>query len=232
VLVVIVIARDEQMMEWFKVIRITNMQGIRWVLGALNGWDEPVSLRQAQGWCARMEKAGLIERARIAGVGGSLVWATHSAIGKSAPDLFRQTTRHEVAVSIASARYAAAGYSWQRDEKAASSFDHQTDGVAWQGDVIDLVEVELTAKRQQRYRGIFAAFRRRMSAGAAIRVTYLCTPDAARAVQTAMDDPSIGAGVSQWLHVEPVFDRTGLWVGDEQPEWLHRAEDDLSEVGA
>ncbi|WP_223695373.1 hypothetical protein [Leifsonia poae] len=43
---------------------------------------------------------------------GSIVWATHQAIGKTAPNLFRQTTRHEVAVAAVSARYLCRGYSW------------------------------------------------------------------------------------------------------------------------
>ena len=53
-----VMDRDERMMEWFSIVRVTNVQAIRWVLGALNGWDHPVSTRQAQGWCARMQAAG------------------------------------------------------------------------------------------------------------------------------------------------------------------------------
>ena len=46
-----VMQRDEQMLEWFAIVRVANMQTLRWVLGALNGWDVPVTLRRAQGWC-------------------------------------------------------------------------------------------------------------------------------------------------------------------------------------
>ena len=56
-----VIRRDELMLEWFSIVRVANVQTVRWVLGALNGWTTPVSSRQAQSWCSRMRTAGLIE---------------------------------------------------------------------------------------------------------------------------------------------------------------------------
>ena len=187
-----VMDRDEHMMEWFGIVRVTNVQTIRWVLGALNGWDRPVSARQAQSWCARMQTAGYIDRVNLGGPGGSVVWATFAGAGRSKPDIYRQTTRHEIAVSTACARYAAAGYAWQRDERAQHSWEHQADGVAMGPDWVELIEVELTAKRPVRYEGIFRAFRRRLPDDVS-QVTYLCNPDAGRAVRVALEASLDGA---------------------------------------
>lgn len=93
-----------------------------------------------------METAGLVGRAQLGGAGASLVWATYAGTGQGKPNLSRQTTRHEVAVAAASARYATAGYAWQRDDKPAHAGGHQADGVALAGDWVELVEVELPGK--------------------------------------------------------------------------------------
>jgi hypothetical protein len=156
-----VMPRDEQMMTWFQIVRIANVQAVRWVLGALNGQQSPVSVRRAQTWCARMETAGLIDRAQLGGAGGSLVWGTYAGTGMGRPNVYRQTTRHEVAVAAASARYAVAGYAWQRDEKPNYAGGHQADGVALAPRWAELIEVELTPKRLPRYVSIFQAFRSR-----------------------------------------------------------------------
>ncbi len=214
-----VMDRDERMMDWFGIVRVTNVQSIRWVLGALNGWDRPVSTRQAQAWCARMQTAGYIDRVNLGGAGGSIVWATFAGVGKAKPDVYRQTTRHEIAVSTTCARYAAAGYAWQRDERAQHAWEHQADGVALGPDWAELIEVELTAKRPVRYQGIFRAFRNRLDNEAA-QVTYLCTADAGRAVRAALGASREGIVIAGRVQVHDVFDRGGLWGGDVLPDWL------------
>lgn len=214
-----VVDRDEQMMQWFSIVRVSNVQAIRWVLGALNSWSRPVSTRQAQAWCARMQTAGYIDRLNAGGAGGSMVWATFAGVGKSAPDVYRQTTRHEIAVSAASARYAAAGYAWQRDERAQTPWEHQADGIALGPDWAELIEVELTAKRPARYQQIFRAYLNRLEDGAT-RVTYLCSPDAGRAVRGALTATREGVAIRSRVVVEDVFDRFGHWPGDELPAWL------------
>lgn len=211
-----VMDRDEQMFEWFSIVRVTNVETIRWVLGALNGWEVPVSVRRAQSWCARMEQAGMIGRTRIGS--GTVVWATFGAVGRTKPDVFRQTTRHEVAVSTASARYAAAGYAWQRDERAQQSGMHQADGVALAVEWAELIEVELTGKRPARYVDIFRGLRDRLDE--ADKVTYLCTPDAGRAVRTALASSREGLAVERRVQVWDVFDRFGSWAGEQLPDWL------------
>jgi hypothetical protein len=125
-----VVPRDEQMLTWFSIVRVANVQTVRWVLGALNGWTSPVSSRQAQSWCSRMKTAGLIDTAQLGGPGGVVVWATYAGVRQAKPDLYRQTTRHEIAVAATSARYAAAGYASQRDDKAALTGGREADGVA------------------------------------------------------------------------------------------------------
>lgn len=212
--------RDEQMIEWFSIVRVTNMQTIRWVLGALNGADGPVSLRQAQAWCTRMKSVGVIDVKQVGALGGSVVWAESKATGQSKPDLLRQTTRHEIGVSAVSARYAIAGYAWQRDGKASTTGGHQADGVALGVNWAELIEVELTPKRIPRYASIFGAYRLRLRAGDADQLTYLCTDSSARAVQVALDTLPVGREIADRVLVREVFDRSGVWSGDELPAWL------------
>ena len=111
--------RDELALSWFGIVRISNMDTVRWLLGAVNGWDRPGQIRQAQRWVTRMESAGKIRRATLGTPGGAVVWATSEVPGARKPNLFSQTTRHEIAVSAASARYAVAGFAWQEDERPA-----------------------------------------------------------------------------------------------------------------
>ena len=219
-----VVPRDEQMLTWFSIVRVANVQTVRWVLGALNGWSWPVSSRQAQSWCSRMRMAGLIDSAQLGGAGGAVVWATYAAVRQGKPDLYRQTTRHEIAVAAASARYAAAGYAWQRDDKAPMTGGHQADGVALGVGWAELVEVELTAKRLPRYASIFAAYRNRLEAGDGSQVTYLCTPDAARAVRGALEALPAGRAIAAQVVVQQVFDPAGLWAEEVLPGWLASAE--------
>lgn len=207
------------MLSWFGIVRVSNVQAVRWVLGALNGWTGPVSTRRAQGWCVRMEAAGLVERAQLGGPGGAVVWATYAGVGRGRPDLYRQTTRHEIAVSTVSARYAAAGYGWQRDERAPTAADHQADGIALGAGWMELVEVELTAKRLPRYAEIFRAYRRRLEREGS-QVTYLCTADAARAVRGALEGLRDGRAIAPMVQVHEVFDRAAFWGGEELPGWL------------
>jgi hypothetical protein len=106
-----------------------------------------------------METAGRAQRAQLGGRGGGLVRGTYAATGLSKPNLYRQTTRHEVAVAAASARYAVAGHAWQRDEKPAHVGGHQADGVALGFGWVELIEVEPTPKRLPRCATIFIAYR-------------------------------------------------------------------------
>lgn len=76
-----VMPRDESMLTRFSIVRIADVQSVRWVLGALNDQPGPVSMRRAQSWCARMETVGMVGRAQLGGAGGSLVWATYAGTG-------------------------------------------------------------------------------------------------------------------------------------------------------
>ena len=216
--------RDEWLLNWFGIVRVSNMEGLRWAMAAANGWSEPVVVRRAQLWCTRMEALGTVSRTRLFGVGGSLVWATSARTGRPAPNLLSQMTRHEVAVSVVSARYAAAGYGWQRDRRAQHAADHQSDGLARGGDVVDAVEVELTPKRAPRYRGIFQAFQRRMEAGELTHVTYLCTDDSARAAEEGLRQAGVARAVRERVRIRTVFDGRGAWEGDRQLDLLQRVE--------
>ncbi len=211
------------MFGWFGIVRIADVQSVRWVLGALNGADRPVSVRRAQSWCARMEVAGKVERAQLGGRGGALVWATYAGTGLSKPNLYRQTTRHEVAVAAASARYATAGYAWRRDERSQFTGGHVADGVALSLGWTELIEVELTPKRLPRYAQIFRTFERRFDVGDMTAITYLCNKEGARAVRAALDSLPPGRAIAAQVEVHEVYDRAGLWLDDALPGWLPHA---------
>lgn len=220
-----VMPRDEAMFGWFRIVRIADVQAVRWVLGALNATDRPVSTRRAQEWVVRMEAAGLVERVQLGGRGGSLVFGTYAGTGQGRPHLYRQTTRHEVAVAATSARYAAAGYSWRRDERPTHVGGHQADGVAEARDWVELVEVELTGKRLPRYAQIFTALRRRLDAGEMDQVTYLCSDEATQAVRAAINELPAGRTIAPQIQIQPVFDPLGHWADDALPSWMLTARD-------
>lgn len=204
--------RDERVCEWLRIVRVTDVQAIRWVLGTLNEIDGPVSTRRAQAWVARMELVGLVERANLGGPGGSIVWGTYEATGQGRPNIYRQTTRHEVAVAAVSARYINAGFAWSRDERPKHVGGHQADGVAFGQRSNELIEVELTPKRAPRYASIFAAYRRRLELGDAARVAYLCTEQTGRAVRTALSASPAGRDIAPKVAVRDIFDQRGAVI--------------------
>ena len=97
--------RDHELLEWLGELRIADVDAVRWALAGFAGRDEPVSGRRAQAWIARCRDAGLIETGRPTFQDGSVLWVAHHITGRAAPNLHRQTTRHEVAVSATSARF-------------------------------------------------------------------------------------------------------------------------------
>ena len=58
---VLVTARDEAMLEWLGVVRVADMESIRFALAAFADANQPVSLRRAQQWVARMKVTELVE---------------------------------------------------------------------------------------------------------------------------------------------------------------------------
>jgi hypothetical protein len=123
--------RDEQMLEWLQVVRFADVEAVRWALSAVAGTGDrgPVSRRRAQQWAQRLVEVGLLGKTKPSYQRASIVWPTHVAIGR-APDLYKQTFRHELTVATVSARYLALGYTWTRDRPAVSIQDHQGDGLA------------------------------------------------------------------------------------------------------
>ncbi len=213
--------RDAQVLEWFSIVRVTTMDGIRWVLGALNESSGPVSRNQAFVWVRRMQELGMVERSRVPPFRGTMLWATPKAIKKRAPDLLRQTTRHELMVSVISARYLHANWSWNRDLTRAATL-HEADGVAYKSGVTDLVEVEMTGKRRTRYFEIFEDFFDRMKDDPTMRVVYLCTSDAGRVVRDALTK-GVGVDIAPRTLVVDLFGRDGAWIGEEYPPGLFDA---------
>ena len=212
--------RDEAMLDWLSVVRMADQEAVCWALAALpeGHADKPVGVRRGNQWIARLVDEGLVQRAQPAFNDRSIIWATHQGIGRVAPNLYRQTTRHEIAVAAVSARYLARGYTWFRDRKPASLQDHQVDGVAVKGDLVELIEVELTAKALGRYKLICNSHASRMTDGGITRVVYLGTSDATRVVAKEADR-LIFRDQRPRLVTLATFDVRGRWVGRESQLW-------------
>lgn len=214
--------RDVDMLDWLSVVRVADVDAVRWALAGFAGSREPVTMRRANVWITRLVEVGLLGRARPNFRDGSVVWATHQAIGKSTPNLFRQTARHEVAVAAVSARYIAHGYTWARDRVAPSKGEHQADGVATRGDEVELVEVELTPKTLHRYPRIFRSHAGRMEREGVTRVVYFGTSEVSRVVSREADTYLFHA-LRPKLLTMPVIDVRGTWDGPDYGLWHNDA---------
>jgi hypothetical protein len=207
--------RDERMIDWLAIVRVADYDTIRWALPALSGQEfpvMPVHRRIAQNWVWRMRQIGWIDHARLTYSTGTIIWPTYKAVGRSAPNLFRQTTRHEVLVARVSALYLANGYSWTRDRIAREYRDHQADGLATRGDENELIEVELVSKTRRRYEAIFKNFAGRLEHDIA-HVNYYCTPTAAASV-TREANRLLFRDTRPKLRVIQTIDLRGKWVDD------------------
>ena len=232
--------RDEAMLAWLDVVGLADVDAVRWALAGLSGNSVPVTTRRANVWISRLVEVGLLGRGRPNFRDGSIVWASHQATGKTAPNLYRQTTRHEVAVAAVSARYLAHGYTWEADRKVPKgavdvsdgriSKRHVADGVAVKGDLRELIEVELTPKNLDRYKDIFTNHLHRIKYEGAARVVYLGTPEASRVVARELD---------KWVHHErhpqfptmPVFDVRGNWITGDFGLWGTHNQDETVDAG-
>lgn len=209
--------RDHELLEWLGELRIADVDAVRWALAGFAGRDEPVSGRRAQAWIARCRDAGLIETGRPTFQDGSVLWVAHHITGRAAPNLHRQTTRHEVAVAATSARFLAHGWSWRRDRRPVQpKIDHQADGVAVRGDEVALVEVELTAKTDIRYRHIFGNHLHRQRYEGITAVSYFCTPSAGAAIRRQI---ALRPDRYAFIHVVDVFDQRGRWTDAARDVW-------------
>jgi hypothetical protein len=212
--------RDEEMLSWLSVVRLADIDGIRWALAGLQGVETagPVSVRRANQWIARLAAMDLVDRTRPMYRERQIVWPTHKATGQSAPVLFRQTMRHEIAVATVSGRYLARGYKWSRDRRPRTLRDHQADGVAVKGDNTELIEVELTAKATNRYKLIHSLHSQRLATGGISRVVYFCTEEVSRAVSREADK-FIFRDQRERLLTCPVFDVQGRWIEQREDIW-------------
>jgi hypothetical protein len=211
-------SRDEAMLDWMNVVRLADVDAIRWALSAYQDdhGGGPVSIRRANHWIARMAELGYLGRARPMYRDRQIVWPTHQATGRAAPRLFRQTMRHELAVAMVSGRYLAAGYAWARDRRPQSLQEHQTDGVATKSGACELIEVELTPKAAARYRSIHANHSDRLTTERVSKVIYLCTHTGA-AVVAREADKYIFRDHRHDLVVLSIFDNQGRWTGSWNP---------------
>ncbi|MBN9239929.1 MAG: hypothetical protein J0J03_09660 [Leifsonia sp.] len=202
-------SRDEAMLDWMNVVRLADVDAIRWALSAYQeDHDGPVSVRRANHWIARMAELGYLGRVRPVYRDRQIVWPTHQSSGRSRPRLFRQTMRHELAVASISARYLAAGYAWARDSRPGAISSHQADGVALLPNGHELVEVELTSKTAVRYSGIMRDHAGRLGRGDVLKVCYFTTEEVGRTVKREADQ-FLFRDVRPLLVVRPVLDLYG-----------------------
>jgi hypothetical protein len=219
-------SRDQRMLDWLSVVRVADIEGVRWALGAFQQLGRPVAVRRANRWVSRLIELDLVRRSRPTFRDSSIIWATFQASGKSAPNLLRQTTRHEVAVATISARYLANGYEWARDRRAVKSLDHQADGIATKGTEMELIEVELTPKNWQRYKKILDNHSSRLTDEGVNRVSYFCTADAARMVDREADK-WVFRTERPLIVIKVCFDAQGHWLPDDGADPSHLAAQDL-----
>lgn len=205
-------SRDEAMLDWMNVVRLADVDAIRWALSAYQDHhDGPVSVRRANHWIARMAELGYLGRTRPVYRDRQIVWPTYQASGRVAPRLFRQTMRHELAVAAASGRFLAAGFEWTRDRRPQSNLDHQTDGIATNSNEVRLIEVELTPKSTGRYRQILTRLARRLEKSDASRVLYLGTAEAVAVVRREADE-LLFREIRPRLTTHGVMDQFGRWT--------------------
>jgi hypothetical protein len=212
-------SRDDAMLEWLGVVRIAEMDALRYALAATSGVSEPVHLRRAQFWVKRLEDLGLVARGRPTHRDTSIIWPTQRASGKQPLGMLGQTMRHEIAVAAVSARYLMNGYSWSRDRKPAGMFDHEADGVAVKGNIIELVEVELTSKAIARYKNICDSHSSRILHEGVSRVVYPSTADASRMVNKQADRYLFRTERGR-LVAFTAFDKAGKWVARDAALWV------------
>ena len=212
-------SRDEAMLEWLGVVRVTEMDAIRYAMGGLSGAEQPVHIRKAQNWVARLEAIGMVARGRPMHRDTSIIWPTLKASGKQPLSLLGQTVRHEVAVAAVSARYLLRGYRWARDRKPVGMFDHEADGVATKGNIVELVEVELTPKAIGRYKLICDSHSNRMVHEGVSRVVYPSTAEASRMV-VRQADRYLFRTERPRLFAFTAFDKNGKWVARDDALWV------------
>lgn len=212
-------SRDDAMLEWLGVVRVAEMDAIRYAMAGLSGADKPVHVRKAQNWVARLEALGMVGRGRPSHRDTSIIWPTAKAVGRQPLSLLGQTIRHECAVAAVSARYLLRGYTWRQDRKPAGMFDHEADGVAIKGDVIELVEVELTPKAISRYKLICDSHSSRLLREGVSRVVYPSTADAARTVNKQADRYLFRTDRPR-LVAFAAFDKNGKWVARDEALWV------------
>jgi hypothetical protein len=212
-------SRDDAMLEWLGVVRIAEMDALRYALAATSGATEPVHLRRAQFWVKRLEALGLVARGRPTHRDTSIIWPTQKASGKQPLSMLGQTMRHEIAVAAVSARYLMNGYSWRRDRKPVGMFDHEADGVAVKGNIVELVEVELTPKAIARYKNICDSHSSRILHEGVSRVVYPSTAEASRMVNKQADR-YIFRTERERLVAFTAFDKAGKWVARDAALWV------------
>lgn len=183
--------RDIQVVEWLRLVRIADMEGVRAGLEAYSG-EQKQSLRLAYRWVERMKLAGLVKaETPFYGV-GQICWVTPQGGGaQKKPNLFSQVARHNIQVARISALWVGKGWAWELDDREG----HRVDGIAVSPGKRIAIEVELSPKELRRLRGILLSHWMRIDSGELEEIWYYCTPQASAALHKSVEDMTKNHGV-------------------------------------
>lgn len=199
--------RDLKVIEWLKMVRIADMEGVRAGLEAYSG-EQKQSLRLAYRWVERMKLAGLVKAETPFYGAGQICWVTSLGGGaRKKPNLLSQVARHDIQVARISALWVGLGWAWEADSREG----HRADGLAVSPGKRVAVEVELSVKESQRLRGILYSYWNRVDTGEIAEIWYYCTPAVAAALHKTIEDMTKNHGVffGHSLHISEYFDVLG-----------------------
>lgn len=184
--------RDMQVIEWLKMVRIADMEGVRAGLEAHSGGQKQ-SMRLAYRWVERMKQARYVRAETPFYGSGQICWVTPLSGGNpKKPNLLSQVARHDVQVARISALWISKGWIWELDN---SERRHRADGLALSPNKRVAIEVELTAKEQRRLKSILLSWIRRIDTEEIHEVWYYCTPAAAAALRRAVESMTKEQGI-------------------------------------
>ena len=72
--------RDADMLEWLSVVRVADVDAVRWALAGLAGSNVPVTPRQANMWITPLVEVALLGRARPDFRDGSVIAVSSSTM--------------------------------------------------------------------------------------------------------------------------------------------------------
>lgn len=215
---VLITPRDELMLSWLAISRVSVPSVICEWLGLAEGDNRARNRSQAVRWIDRMLAAGQVEKARPF-ASETLIMLKPGAV--SAPEDMAKVNplssviRHEVAVSREISKWISKGYAVSRPVMVSGS--HMPDFMAEIDGKMTAVEVELSAKGGKRLTGIFKAWESALARGELDAVFYSCAPVAKAGLVDARNR-IVHESDSEKLQVKVCFTHEGALVQEELSE--------------